>query len=304
MKCILPHTPEWLGTPLCPGAVLDPTEDILYQWRLKRRLELARREAAMVSTESKQFHTATSSSLTVPPHSHHLCDTLPCTRRESQYQSDSYRNNNGPSGSCLCAGASSRSAHQTRDHPLQTCHVSLLEPASHSCDCVRAYDKTQAEDKVLTVSNPVSPLRPVCGESSPSHYRAGKQIEEELLNQSSIKQLSNDGHIGPDQAKLTHNTQLEAQAPKTISIGPLDPPSPTCHQEEKEDDDISLSNFSLNFTTEIDQTPQTNNEGLGTRTEGSLEPVVSQVHINQVRRLPNLISTKLNFSYSIDCGYM
>ena len=46
-----PHPPPAVGSgPLCPE------DDILYQWRLRRRLEEARQEAWLVSKQSKQFH--------------------------------------------------------------------------------------------------------------------------------------------------------------------------------------------------------------------------------------------------------
>lgn len=39
-----------------PLSQLRPDEDILYQWRLRRRLEEARREARLVGEQAKQFH--------------------------------------------------------------------------------------------------------------------------------------------------------------------------------------------------------------------------------------------------------
>ena len=260
----------------------------------------------MVNTESKQFHTTTSSSLTVPPHSHRSCDILPCTRRENQHQFDSYRNNETSESRTYVSTnkpvTATRCAHHTRDHPLQTCHSSLLEPTSN---CVGTCDKIRTEGDV---PNPVSPCQPDSGQSSSLHSRSGKRLKKEL--RSSIKRLSNDGHIGPDQAKIPTNgcnsqpVVSEPQVPSTVRTAAVDPPSPPCHrdvEEEDDDNDISLSNFSLNFTTEIDQTPQTNKEGQGTRTKGNMGPVVSQVHLNEITTAVG-VSQRKEGIYHLKCG--
>lgn len=62
-----------------------PENDILYQWRLKRRLEDARREAKLVSEQAKQFLSPPvrgnikSSLLPLQPRKHFSCDVLPYT---------------------------------------------------------------------------------------------------------------------------------------------------------------------------------------------------------------------------------
>lgn len=63
------------------GEPLSPEGDILYQWRLRRRLEEARREAQLVSEQAKQFQPQ----LPPPPihailprHRHLSCDIVHC----------------------------------------------------------------------------------------------------------------------------------------------------------------------------------------------------------------------------------
>ena len=64
---------------LAPPTLPDPSEDILYVWRVKRRLEVARKEVELCTADRNAQLVTREAKTAVPPHQHWTCDILHCS---------------------------------------------------------------------------------------------------------------------------------------------------------------------------------------------------------------------------------